>query len=93
VGQEIGHTSLRAAEGVHGATLMSNDTDPLDVAATKAKLEALKSEHRDLDEVIDRLIEKPPFDQLQLQRLKKRKLGLKDQITKLESRLIPDIIA
>ena len=74
---------------------MSNDTDPLDVdlEAIKAKLEALRVEHRDLDEVIDRLIEKPPFDQLQLQRLKKRKLGLKDQITKLESRLIPDIIA
>lgn len=74
---------------------MSNDTDPLDVdlEAIKAKLESLRIEHRDLDEVIDRLIEKPPFDQLQLQRLKKRKLGLKDQITKLESRLIPDIIA
>lgn len=74
---------------------MSNDTDPLDVdaEAIKAKLEALRIEHRDLDDVIDRLIEKPPFDQLQLQRLKKRKLGLKDQITKLESRLIPDIIA
>jgi hypothetical protein len=53
----------------------------------------LKSEHRDLDEVIDRLLEKPPFDQLQLQRLKKRKLGLKDQILRLESQLIPDIIA
>ncbi|WP_428663303.1 YdcH family protein [Reyranella sp.] len=74
---------------------MSNDTDPLDVdlEVIKAKLETLRIEHRDLDEVIDRLIEKPPFDQLQLQRLKKRKLGLKDQITKLESRLIPDIIA
>ena len=74
---------------------MSNDTDPLDVdlEAIKAKLETLKIEHRDLDEVIDRLVEKPPFDQLQLQRLKKRKLGLKDQITKLESQLIPDIIA
>jgi hypothetical protein len=73
---------------------MSNDTsDPLDGEATKAKLEALKSEHRDLDEVIDRLIEKAPFDQLQLQRLKKRKLGLKDQIARLESQLIPDIIA
>ena len=73
---------------------MSNDTDPrVDVEAIKAKLEALRIEHRDLDEVIDRLIEKPPFDQLQLQRLKKRKLGLKDQITKLESQLIPDIIA
>jgi hypothetical protein len=73
---------------------MSNDTsDPLDAEAIKTKLEALKSEHRDLDEVIDRLLEKPPFDQLQLQRLKKRKLGLKDQIIKLESKLIPDIIA
>jgi len=74
---------------------MSNDTDPLDVdlEVIQAKLEALRIEHRDLDDVIDRLVEKPPFDQLQLQRLKKRKLGLKDQITKLESRLIPDIIA
>lgn len=72
---------------------MSNDTDPLDVEAIKAKLEVLRIEHRDLDEVIDRLIERAPFDQLQLQRLKKRKLGLKDQILKLESQLIPDIIA
>ena len=72
---------------------MSNDTDPLDVEAIKGKLEALRIEHRDLDEVIDRLIERAPFDQLLLQRLKKRKLGLKDQITKLESQLIPDIIA
>ena len=68
-------------------------SEPLDTEAIKAKLEALKSEHRDLDEVIDRLVEKPPFDQLQLQRLKKRKLGLKDQILRLESQLIPDIIA
>ena len=68
-------------------------SEPLDIEAIRAKLEALRSEHRDLDEVIDRLVEKPPFDQLQLQRLKKRKLGLKDQIIKLESRLIPDIIA
>ena len=74
---------------------MTNPTSdpPLDMEAIKAKLEALKSEHRDLDEVIDRLVEKPPFDQLQLQRLKKRKLGLKDQIIRLESKLIPDIIA
>ncbi|WP_421999738.1 YdcH family protein [Reyranella sp.] len=68
-------------------------SEPVDAQVIKAKLEALKSEHRDLDEVIDRLIEKPPFDQLQLQRLKKRKLGLKDEILRLESRLIPDIIA
>jgi len=75
---------------------MSNDdTSPesLETGAIQAKLESLRIEHRDLDEVIDRLIEKPPFDRLQLQRLKKRKLGLKDQILRLESQLIPDIIA
>ena len=48
---------------------------------------------RDLDEVIARLQETSPFNQLQMQRLKKRKLGLKDQMAKLESMLLPDIIA
>jgi hypothetical protein len=65
----------------------------LDVEALKAKLATLKSEHRDLDDVIARIAERVPFDQLQLQRLKKRKLMLKDQISKLESELLPDIIA
>jgi hypothetical protein len=65
----------------------------LDQEAIKARLEALRSEHRDLDEVIDRLTEAAPFNQLQLQRLKKRKLALKDMIAKLESKLLPDIIA
>lgn len=59
----------------------------------KEKLTELRGEHRDLDDVIARLSERAPFDQLQLQRLKKRKLVLKDQITQLESRLLPDIIA
>lgn len=59
----------------------------------KQKLAELKSEHRDLDDVIARLSERALLDQLQLQRLKKRKLALKDQITQLESRLLPDIIA
>jgi hypothetical protein len=65
----------------------------LDLEATKAKLETLRSEHRDLDAVIERLSEASSFNQLQLQRLKKRKLVLKDLITKLESQLLPDIIA
>jgi hypothetical protein len=65
----------------------------LDVEALKAKLAALKSEHRDLDDVIARLLDHRPFDQLQMQRLKKRKLMLKDQILKIESELLPDIIA
>lgn len=59
----------------------------------KEKLASLRSEHRDLDDVIARLAERAPYDQLQMQRLKKRKLMLKDQITLLESRLLPDIIA
>ena len=65
----------------------------LDAEALRAKLAALKTEHRDLDDVIARIVERAPFDQLQLQRLKKRKLALKDQILKIESELLPDIIA
>ena len=65
----------------------------LDVEALKAKLAALKTEHRDLDDAISRIAEARPFDQLQIQRLKKRKLMLKDQILKIESELLPDIIA
>ena len=59
----------------------------------RRQLEELRIEHRDLDDVIARLTEKAPFDQLQLQRLKKRKLGLKDAISRLEDELNPDIIA
>ena len=65
----------------------------LDVEALRAKLAALKTEHRDLDDVIARLAERAPFDQLELQRLKTRTLLLKDQISKIESELLPDIIA
>jgi hypothetical protein len=53
----------------------------------------LKSEHKDLDEVIDKLTQSQPVDFIQLQRLKKRKLVLKDMIQKIESGLLPDIIA
>ena len=53
----------------------------------------LRLEHRDLDEVISHLSEAPAADQLQLRRLKKRKLLLKDMIAKLESQLIPDLDA
>ncbi len=53
----------------------------------------LLSEHRDLDDVIARLTGEGSFDQLQVQRLKKRKLRLKDQIGMIEDILLPDIIA
>ena len=52
-----------------------------------------EQEHRDLDDTISKLMETPPVNFLQLQRLKKRKLQLKDEITKLKSALLPDIIA
>ncbi|GGF67301.1 MULTISPECIES: DUF465 domain-containing protein [Terasakiella] len=59
----------------------------------KIKLAILQTEHRDLDDVINRMVLTPPYDQLQLQRLKKKKLTLKDQIAKLEALIVPDIIA
>ncbi|PKL96708.1 MAG: hypothetical protein CVV18_00665 [Gammaproteobacteria bacterium HGW-Gammaproteobacteria-8] len=58
-----------------------------------AILSELRSQHRDLDDAIARLAESPTMDQLQLRRLKKRKLKLKDQIAWWESRLIPDLDA
>jgi hypothetical protein len=61
--------------------------------AIHLKLEELRTEHRDLDDAISRVSESPPFDQVTIQRLKKRKLLLKDQISHLEDNLIPDIIA
>jgi hypothetical protein len=63
-----------------------------DREALLRRLHELRSEHRDLDTVIARL-EGSLSDQLQTQRLKKRKLKLKDEIAWLESRLVPDIIA
>lgn len=59
----------------------------------RKKLEDLLSEHRDLDDVITSMVKNQVFDQLQLQRLKKRKLGLKDEIIKLKALIVPDIIA
>ncbi len=64
-----------------------------DIKDVKKRLAELKTQHRDLDDEINHLVESTPFDQLEVQRLKKRKLALKDQIKKLESDLLPDIIA
>ncbi len=69
-----------------------NSNDPV-IFQVQRRLDELRQEHRDLDDVIQRLAGDPRGDQLQMQRLKKRKLGLKDQILKLESELLPDIIA
>jgi hypothetical protein len=66
---------------------MADQTDILE------KLALLKGEHRDLDDAILALSQRPVPDLVQVQRLKKRKLQIKDQILKLESELLPDIIA
>jgi hypothetical protein len=70
-----------------------NDAEDDNQNQVTLQLHHLESEHRDLDDVIERLSDHMPFDQLKLQRLKKRKLILKDEITKLRSRILPDIIA
>jgi hypothetical protein len=64
-----------------------------DVEGLKQKIHQLQIEHRDLDDVISRLSHSHAQDQIQLQRLKKRKLFLKDQIAMLERQLEPDIPA
>lgn len=67
--------------------------DREEISAIEARIAELKLEHRDLDDVVQRLLLTPVQDQLQLQRLKKRKLLVKDQIAILERQLTPDIRA
>ena len=62
-------------------------------AEMRKRLAILKTDHRDLDAAIEALREIGSTDQLQIARLKKRKLALKDQIGFLEDALLPDIIA
>lgn len=64
-----------------------------DIDALRQRLQTLRVEHRDLDDVITRLAGDPHMDQLALKRLKKRKLVLKDLIQRIESALIPDLDA
>ncbi len=71
----------------------SNDKVNTELLQRLEKLRELRIEHRDLDDVITRLQLDFCVDELQMKRLKKRKLMLKDQITRLESELIPDLNA
>ena len=66
---------------------------PVDDKELQARLEALTQEHRDLDTAIEALRGLPGHDQIQLARLKKRKLKLKDEIRQLHDLMLPDIIA
>lgn len=65
----------------------------MDQDEIQSRIVALRQEHRDLDDAITALVESGSYDQLQLQRLKKRKLALKDLMIQLEALLHPDIIA
>jgi hypothetical protein len=80
-------TFLRSPDPAIGPRAMLDDRDSL-----LRRLHEMRSEHRDLDTVIARFSAER-IDQLQVQRLKKRKLRLKDEISRLESQLVPDIIA
>ncbi|MBL6839350.1 DUF465 domain-containing protein [Paracoccaceae bacterium] len=70
-----------------------NDVSLKTEEVLQIELEVLKQEHRDLDQAVMALEEKSIRDQLTIQRLKKKKLALKDKIAVIEDRLTPDIIA
>ena len=72
---------------------MGNTLSGEEIAAFEAEIERLREEHRDLDAAIAALQAAGTIDQLQVQRLKKRKLSLRDRISKLEDQITPDIIA
>jgi hypothetical protein len=64
-----------------------------DTESLKKRLEELSAEHRELDETIARKSQDSSVDQIEIQRLKKRKLALKDEIARVEAKIVPDIIA
>lgn len=72
-----------------------NDDDPINDAeeALRARLKVLQQEHADLDASIEALGHMPVPDQLMIARLKRKKLTLRDEIVKIEGRILPDIIA
>lgn len=72
-----------------GETDLSMKTDDV----LRVELDVFRREHRELDEAILALVAQSPADQLALQRMKKKKLWLKDRIAAIEDRLTPDIIA
>jgi len=74
-------------------TAMRQQLTEEEIHKLEDRLFELRQEHRDLDDVIDRMLSSPVVEELQLKRFKKRKLLLKDSILQLENTLIPDILA
>lgn len=72
---------------------MNGELDDIERAMLEQRIMQLRIEHRDLDAIIGRLTEQPISDQLQIQRMKRRKLLLKDQIAWLERQVDPDVPA
>lgn len=70
-----------------------HDLEEIPQLELRARLAVCRQEHRDLDDAIEALLHSGMSDALQLQRLKKKKLRLKDKIAELEDALLPDIIA
>jgi hypothetical protein len=84
-----GHAAKVAHEALRAAAAMRQE----DESELKAQLAQMRQEHRDLDVAIEALHNSPGSDLLQVQRLKKRKLHLRDRIIQIEDLLTPDIIA
>jgi hypothetical protein len=85
-----GFHSLSQSDRVYQLTYIMTDEDEREL---QAELARLQQEHRDLDAAIDALHQSPAPDLLRLQRLKKRKLQLRDRIAFIEDQITPDIIA
>jgi hypothetical protein len=85
----VGHPAKAAVEALRAAAAMKQDEE----RELRTQLAQLRQEHRDLDAAIEALHNAPGADRLQVQRLKKRKLVLRDRISFIEDQLTPDIIA
>jgi hypothetical protein len=85
----VGNSAKMADEALRAAAAMKQE----DESELRAQLAQLRQEHRDLDAAIEALHNSPGSDLLQVQRLKKRKLHLRDRIIQVEDQLTPDIIA
>jgi hypothetical protein len=72
---------------------MSASLSDSEIRQIKTRIVELELEHRDLDQLTDQLARDPSFEELHIKRLKKRKLLIKDELARLENRLIPDILA
>lgn len=72
---------------------MSASLSQAEIKQIQTRIIELELEHRDLDQLIEQLVIDPRFEELHIKRLKKRKLKIKDELSLLKNKLIPDILA